>query len=192
MALITLEEYKAFYNITATTDDISNQVLIDIAITLIDGFIGRSLESTVYTDEEYDGGVSTIVLDATPVISIGSFTAAGVDVVDYSLYKANGMLRSGSTVPQYYSAQSRFAGGIQDVLITYTAGYVTIPEDVKYCTYILTKKLATGKTSSSTSSVKRQRLHGEDREFFRSSSSNKTTAVSTMGNEVVAILRNYI
>lgn len=193
MALITLVDYKAFYGITSTTDDVLNQLMIDIAESMITSFLGRDINLNSYI-EIHDGGVSTLILDASPVVSITDFTILSIaePITVYSLYKNTGILTAKTNKAAYYTRQPTFNGGIQDLQISYTAGYTVIPSDIQYCAFILTKKLTTDKTAAASSGLKRQRLHGEDREFFQGSSPNTKSQIAFMGNEVVALLQNYL
>jgi len=206
MALVTLAEYKTYYNITATTSDAEIQLSIDLATAVITKFCGRSLEATTYTAEKHNGGQPSLLLDNTPVNSITTITEDGTATTDFTLADPTiGEVVKGTAVQVHFNTRyAIFAGQIQGVLVTYNAGYTIIPDDIKYCVYLLARKLIADKKVKVTAAngvsgaiqAKRQTLHGEDRQYGNSTPNFDLNFLASQASilpaEVMAILREYI
>lgn len=141
--LITLDDVHAHLNIPASdiSHDVELQGFIDAATAAISYATGP-VQPTVYS-ETRDGGSPVIMLDHPPIITVNSvieyvgqvartLTAqapgATVDNYGYSLDDAvSGKLvrRSSAGTPM------PFWGGPGAIVITYTAGIVSIPADVR-------------------------------------------------------------
>lgn len=132
MGLITLDEAKAFLNITSTTYDAELQDYIDAASTAAEFYVGDITGGT--WTEHHDGGDSTIYTRHTPIQSVTSLTeyvgsitytltnqplGSSVDAWGYTIDDpAAGRIvrRSASGIAW------RFAPGVGNVTITYTSG----------------------------------------------------------------------
>lgn len=133
MAIITLDDFKLFNNISDTTKDELYQLYIDAACDLVKKYTHRDLESTEYT-EVYDGPRScSLVLNQFPVSEIDTILVdtEEIEVYDatdnpsgYQLDSANGIVHLTSMWP----------AGRKIINIVYTAGFDTIPADLKYAT----------------------------------------------------------
>jgi hypothetical protein len=119
--LISLDEVKAFFNITTTTDDARMQSLITFNSLIIADICDRvfgleEVEETLY-DEQWNGlpGVG-ICLDRYPVMEVESVTVGG-SAVDYIVEPKSGILRirNGGTFSN-------------DVVVRYKGGY-NCPDD---------------------------------------------------------------
>jgi len=128
--LITLAQVKEIRGITTTTDDtlLTNLInRVDKAVRLI---CSRDFESLSYTDY-YDGNGNTeLMLKQFPVTAITSVKRVDKDkttvlytwaVADYDVILDIGLLRLRS---------GTFTPGIANIEVKYTAGYITIPEDL--------------------------------------------------------------
>jgi hypothetical protein len=150
MALITLQEAKDFLNITASTSDSELTAFTEAASSM---WLARGLPGgpTART-ETYDGGASRIALRHTPVVSVTSIAEA-VGNISYPLTEqplgqggtsAYGFTYdpwTGVVVRRTAGAATLFADGIDNVSVVYTAGYATVPEDIKHAIKLLTKHL---------------------------------------------------
>jgi len=205
MALVLLAEYKAYYNITTTTADVETQLSIDLADSIITKFCGRSLEAVTYT-EKHNGGQPSILLANFPVNNIISITEDGLATTDFTLADPDiGEVVKGTAVQAHFSTRyATFSGQIQGVEITYDAGYAVIPADIKYCVYLLARKLLADKKAkviaangvSGSIQAKTQSLHGEDRQYGTSAPNLDLNFLASQASilpaEVMAILREYI
>ena len=152
LSLVTRAEYKAYQGISSTTSDTIIDSLIVKVSELVKTICRRSFVD--YVDEskvEYsEGGSSTIELTETPVISIASleyssdYGATYTTLEEYTnfvLSKIHNNLRPILVVsppPELigyipYGTRSNpiFPEAINGYRITYTAGYETLPEDLK-------------------------------------------------------------
>jgi len=130
--LVTLDEVKDFYGkfgSTSQDDDLLEDIITRIS-TLIESYINKNIKSRKYT-EYYDGiGVSNLVTNQSPIISVDSIysdttwvwpsdSTIGVD--DYRIHE-------NKTHVVFLTTLSK---GSQNIKIIYTAGYDTVPEDIK-------------------------------------------------------------
>ena len=152
LPLVTRAEYKAYQGISSTTSDVAIDTLITKVSELVKSICRRSFVD--YVDEakiEYsEGGSNTIELSETPVISVASVEYSsnyGADYttldeyVNYVFSKTQNNLRPilvASPPPEVigytpYGSRSNpiFPEAINGYRITYTAGYETLPEDLK-------------------------------------------------------------
>lgn len=146
MALATLTEFKAHLNLrtSGSTTDPELQGFLDAATPVIENITGPVVPQTV-TGEVHDGGNGNRLLFALrlrPVISVTSVTeyANGVATVlaqvanpalgtlnSFTLESATGIItrrNAGGDI-------GRFPAGVDNILVTYIAGYATVPDNVK-------------------------------------------------------------
>ena len=130
-ALATRKEVKDYLNITGADNNLDNQIndLIGRVSSAFEGYCGRAFVEATYT-EYYDGnGQSKLFLDNYPVTAITSIhedadwvwgSADLIDSSDYRILDERGIIYDGI-----------FGTGEQNVKIVYTAGYATLPTDLK-------------------------------------------------------------
>lgn len=133
MALITLSELKTFLSISGTDQDTILQIYVDSANAFIINYLNRDIEETAYTDEVYDGpGTPALVLRQYPLISVeevlvnGEAETESTDVTDTEGY----YIKSYDNGILYNRAFWDRGRGI--IQVSYTAGYTTIPGDLKH------------------------------------------------------------
>jgi uncharacterized phiE125 gp8 family phage protein len=131
-ALTTLANVKAILGITAATYDDILENYIDAATEAIENYCNRRFLSTVHTNEIYDGtGSKYLVLRHYPIIT---FTSAQKLISDY---ESNDWEDLETEWLQHQATNGRvfyeggFHEGFSNYRFTYTAGYVTIPNDVR-------------------------------------------------------------
>ena len=102
------------------------QWLTFVATNAVELDLGRAIVKQTFT-ETRDGGDPVIRLKKTPVISVTSVTENGVALStgDYILRRSN-MLQRGTTTSRWC-----WAGGWENVTVTYVAGYVNPPYIVR-------------------------------------------------------------
>ncbi|TXH41835.1 MAG: hypothetical protein E6Q97_36730 [Desulfurellales bacterium] len=128
--LTTVPKVRQFFGIQNNDDDARIGSLITACSKAITQYLSRNLLAQEYTAERYDGNDSDILmLKAFPVVSVSLVTINGVT----QSASSDGLLQAG-----YYPADTyiflvggaRFPRGRNNVIVTYTAGYSTVPEDV--------------------------------------------------------------
>ena len=136
MAYITLDEAKRFLRVTGVSDDTLISELINHAQGIIDGYLGRTLESATYTETfvvmKNDSIPNLFFLTYRPVTAVTSVKQNGTELNSnqYTVYASQGVL-----VVEGLPAPT------DEIEITYTAGYTTIPEDIKFVTKSLVAKM---------------------------------------------------
>ena len=130
--LVTLDEVKDFYGKVGSTskdDDLLEDIITRIS-NVIESYINKNILSRSYT-EYYDGlGVSTLFTKQYPIISVdsihedttwvwGSDSTVGED--DYRIHNDKNHVVFLTTL----------GNGKQNIKIIYTAGYATVPNDIK-------------------------------------------------------------
>jgi hypothetical protein len=148
--LTTVEAVKDFLSIDNTADDRVLQRLVTSCSFSAQNFLNRNLLSASYT-EQYDGnGKRRLPVKQTPITAVSSLVInMPAFPWSYGQYQnAPGPMVGGTTVPlSPDGAQSQpgydfdsntiflcgytFAKGIQNVWVTYTAGYSAVPLDVE-------------------------------------------------------------
>jgi len=144
-SLATLDEFKAHLNLKGvTTTDAELQGFLDAATPVIENICGPILTRTV-TAEKHDGGEGfriSLVVRQRPILAVSSVTEYAGDVAtvltqvtdpsagtdfSYTVDLETGTITrrgsSGGVIPFY--------GGVDNILVTYTAGYATVPLNVR-------------------------------------------------------------
>lgn len=145
--IITLEEAKTFLNITGTDDDDELQTFVDAAESMWLNRGGPGASSPSY-DEWHSGGRAAIVLNHIPVLAITSIVEAegtsSSTLTEQDPGSASGSYgysldkKSGIVTRRVNGYAARFASGLRNVHVVYTAGYVSAPDDVKLAIKLLT------------------------------------------------------
>ena len=152
LSLVTRAEYKAYQGISSTTSDATIDALIVKVSELVKSICRRTFVD--YVDDakvEYsEGGTPTIELTETPVISVSSLEYSSdygqtyttlTEFENYVFSKKNNNLKPllvATPPPEIlgyvpYGSKSNpiFPEAINGYRVTYTAGYETIPEDLR-------------------------------------------------------------
>lgn len=145
--LTTLDPVKAWLNIGQTTPDTSKDAILSSLITscstLIEEWCSRSFISASYS-EGYNGtGTSRLILNETPITAVASLAIndqvvpASTDPLVYGYqFDENTIYLVGAPVPYYMigrltnsnvSGNNIFPMGNQNIQVSYTAGFATIP-----------------------------------------------------------------
>lgn len=131
-AIITRQEIKDFLEDQSSKRNDIYHTLINAVSTMIESYCDRTFASTEHT-EYYDGnGDYVLITDHYPITEIDSiyddayWSWASSDLIDSDDYR----IKDDNTIV----SQVKFATGVQNIKITYTAGYSssTMPEDLKY------------------------------------------------------------
>lgn len=141
-ALTTVDTVKSYLKIdpSFTVDDSRIEMLINACSSAIENFCRRTFNTTLYTDEEYDGNNTRYInLENYPVSSISQVTVNGVVISSdqYKVKSKTGVLARVGPYPNTFTglSMSRFNTvwnrGDANILVTYTAGYDVIPPDLE-------------------------------------------------------------
>jgi hypothetical protein len=132
LGIVGLDEVKAHLNIptTDTTLDEELRRFIDAATDLAETYVGQVLGRKTFTSELYDGGTEFIRIRNPKAISITSVTENGLAVSSsaYVLdYTGQRLYRIGSGTLYATNSYGYWVQGMNNISITYVAGYVNPP-----------------------------------------------------------------
>jgi hypothetical protein len=147
--LLSVQEASAFLRITGTADEVEIAEMVTSASSIIERRIGPVIMASYV--ETYDGGRPQIMLRHSPVVTITSVSEAWGFSTIYTLtptvldgtptnlgnfgYSLDAKL--GLLTRRTVGVASRFANGVQNVTVAYTAGYPTVPNDLKLAAKLL-------------------------------------------------------
>jgi len=132
LGIVGLDEVKAHLNIptTDTTLDEELRRFIDAATDLAETYVGQVLGRRTFTSELYDGGTEFIRIRNPKAISITSvyendtLVSASNYVLDYTGQR---LYRIGSGTLYATNSYGYWVQGMNNISITYVAGYVNPP-----------------------------------------------------------------
>ena len=135
IGIVGYDEVLEFLNIPAASAN-ENEVrrFIDASTDLAETYVGQVLGRRTFTDELYDGGTEFIRIRNPKAISITSVTENGLAVPDsnYVLdYTGQRLYRIGSGTLYATNSYGYWTQGMNNVSITYVAGYVNPPMSAK-------------------------------------------------------------
>lgn len=114
-----------------TFDDAKYQELINRASAAIIGACGKDFRQHIIVGELHDGdGSGLLDLNQTPILSVSALSIDGqaVDVSEIKVYPQYLRLLDGDEYQPRLRAHTRvFSRGVQNVSVSYTAGYASIP-----------------------------------------------------------------
>jgi uncharacterized phiE125 gp8 family phage protein len=126
--LTKVEKVKAYLGLTAGGDDAILNALIANESQYIKSWLNRDLVSQVYS-ETYDGtGGAVLVLPNYPITAVASVAIDGLTIAACADATASGYVFNESKISL---RGYRFSKGMQNVAVTYTAGYTVIPDDLQ-------------------------------------------------------------
>lgn len=130
--LCTVAELKAWLPNMSSNDDVTLQNLVTNASTQVLQYINRPhiLASVIGAlNENYDGNDSDRLLPKFfPIVSVASVSVDGVTIPASTSPTVSGFTFDARRVLLRFR---RFCRGVQNVAIGYTAGYSTVPLDLK-------------------------------------------------------------
>lgn len=142
MGVVSLTDAKQHLNITSSKHDEELRQFIDVATDMAERYTGCVLGRRVVT-ESYDGGDYFIRLRTPRAMSVASVTETGqalteqqweLDHTGQYLYRAANL---GTSSAGYLS----FVSGVQNIVVTYTAGYASPPPVARQATLELLRHL---------------------------------------------------
>lgn len=157
-ALVSLADAKTYLNIAGTSDDAKLEKVIDRASDLIEQHCQRPLKEATYTNLRLRGSDSPILRPRARPINIVSAITIKVDGTTQTIWKqesdgdpANFDVIVGSGSPEmpngqrdhFYRAGAWKASSSQpyNVLLSFTGGLATIPDDLQEAALLIVQKL---------------------------------------------------
>ncbi len=144
MSLCALADVKTYLGITETTTDAVLTALIANASTLIESYCNRVFLTATYTETRNGGGGPKLLLLNAPITAVSSVTVEG-----YAVPAAPDAISPGYLFDQQVlyirpgGNPCEFNRGIQNVTVSYTAGFATVPPDVNQaCVELIASKYA--------------------------------------------------
>lgn len=143
-SIVQLADVKFHLNIVDNTTDMELQSFIDAATPIIEKITGPVIRQTFV--EYFDGGTTQLLLGNLPLISITSITEVDGDELNTltAITLGSGTTQYGYTVDpergrivrRVNNAEAYFADGVQNIKVTYVAGYAdgAFPKNVRLAT----------------------------------------------------------
>ena len=165
IGIVSLEDAKTYLNIPSTDYDYDDELLrfIDVASDLCESYVGQILGRKTYTNELYDGNNEFIRIRNPKVISItsvyenGALLNSGQYVMDYTGQR---LYRIGSGTLYATNSYGYWSGGMNNIQITYVAGYVNPPAAARQGVLETLRHL--WQTQRGSSSVLGRQLQGDE------------------------------
>lgn len=180
MAIITRENLKTYLGISGTSEDDFLDLVVAGVDTLIESLSGRRFESETYTEQVVDGtGRQRLYLPNRPLTAVSEVRVSGEGVAgvnnssdfdsstiwnvndDYVIDSLTQDERNQSLLVAVYGV---WPLGIKNVRVTYTAGYTTVPADIKLAAYQIAARVRNGRTRGGM--IKSERMGDESYELF--------------------------
>jgi hypothetical protein len=136
LGIVGLNEVKSHLNIPSTDTSLDDELrsFIDAGSDLAETYVGQVLGRRTYSNELYDGGTEFIRIRNPKAISITSVIENDVTVPssNYVLdYTGQRLYRIGSGTLYATNSYGYWTQGMNNVSITYVAGYVNPPMSAK-------------------------------------------------------------
>lgn len=133
--LVTLEDYKTYKKISKTDADLELGFIIDSVNTLVRTFVGHSIIDYYTTPKVETFNVKknqlSLQLNEWPIKSVTSVQSRPTHLSDYITIDPTEYYVDTVTDSVYAHSSTTFDEGFGAVKITYTAGYATVPADLK-------------------------------------------------------------
>lgn len=125
--LCAVADVKTFLSLTTTTDDALLQSLITSASAFVGNYVNHNLLSASYTETRNGHGGDRLPFREYPVTAVSAVTLDGAAVPLSTTPSQYGYLFDDRTL---YLRCGRFCRGVQNVVISYTAGLASVPPDL--------------------------------------------------------------
>ena len=130
MGAITATDAKLYLKLSSDSSLLT--ALVNQVNAIIDKYIGTSVDSTAYK-QLYDGsGEYKLILDKFPIISVEKLSDdidKDTKAISSVIATTEVLIHSKGGMIELYNQQ--FISGQKNIYIEYTAGYATIPNDLK-------------------------------------------------------------
>jgi uncharacterized phiE125 gp8 family phage protein len=129
MRLTTIERLRAYLGQTIVAkDDALLQSLLEGSSDFFESECGRSILEDTYTDTVDGNGKTSMMLRASPVVSVATVTVDGAAIPVRPSWDGEGYVLQGDRIRL---VGYTFTVGISNVEVVYSAGWATVPEDVQ-------------------------------------------------------------
>lgn len=125
--LVTLADVKAYIGSSGIDDQLLTR-LVTASSQYIQSWLNRTFASAAYTETRDGNGGQRMLFANYPVTAVSSLTIDGIAIP----------LSTSPLIPGYVFSSTgimlrsyTFTQGFQNVVIGYTAGYATVPEDIR-------------------------------------------------------------
>jgi hypothetical protein len=125
--LCTLADVKTYLGITDTNSDAVLTAMVTNVSALIESYCNRTFASTAYVETRNGTGGMQLFMRQGPVISVSAVSIDGIAQVPAPTPTTLGYIVDEDTI---WLRNAAFTRGIQNVTVSYTAGYGSIPADV--------------------------------------------------------------
>lgn len=122
---------KAYLGVSGTTDDALFGTLVTAASQYVQAWLTRTIAATDYTQRFNGPGGHQLVLPHLPINSVASLMIDGVAVPACAVEGGIGYRFDDVAI---YLLGYTFTRGLQNVLITWNAGFATTPPDIAQAT----------------------------------------------------------
>lgn len=128
LSLVSLADLKTYLSVAHTTDD---ALLVRLALAASAWFqskVGRNILAANYVEVRNGDGGKVLVPRHYPVVSVSALTVDGVAITGAPSVTEYGYVIDGNVVR--IRGTQAFTAGVQNVSLSYRAGYETVPADV--------------------------------------------------------------
>lgn len=132
--LTTVANVKSWLGVGAATDDTLLASLVSGVSAWIQEWLGRTIASGTYAETLNGSGKAVLFLLNYPVTAVSSVSVDGVNIPARTAIGGSGYTFDKDCL---YLAGYCFTRGIQNVQLSYTAGFAAVPADLE----LATKKL---------------------------------------------------
>lgn len=129
-ALATLANLKSYLGITGVNLDAELTLLLAAASATAEQVMGRQVTPGARTERRHGNGRDMLQLRDEPILSVASLTIDGIPVLNADSNNGVGYLFDRSTL--YLVGGQCFTLGRLNVVVTYDAGYSTVPADLAH------------------------------------------------------------
>lgn len=125
--LTTITDVKNWLGVTTSNGDENLSRLITAASTFIQSWLNRTIAVQAYSQTLNGTNSKSMMLANAPIVSISSLTINGSVIAPAADSQSSGYLYDDNTV---YLSGYTFWRGLQNIKISYSAGYSVIPYDI--------------------------------------------------------------
>lgn len=125
--LSTIDSVKLKLGITGAASDALLQQYVTAACQTVESWLGRIIGSNTYTKVLNGNGHRSAFLGQFPITAVSAVVVDGVSIPADPAATGYGYVFDELAI---YLRGCAFSKGVQNISITYTAGYATIPTDI--------------------------------------------------------------
>lgn len=141
MSLCTLADVKAYIGVSSSSTDAVLTTLVTNASAMVEAFCNRTFAQASYTETRNGNDKAQMCLANTPVTAVASLSVDGAAVSPAVGATGSGFVFDDMSI--YLRNTGAFTKGVQNVAISYTAGFATVPPDVaQACIELVAAKFA--------------------------------------------------